>query len=160
MLPETMVNLYYYGAPLRSTLLRIWAKSKRVRIHTGLLVMERFEQADCLALTKYDYSSDNSCPWGVDLPMTASLCGCWGKQGSWKHVHSKIEFGERFLFLRSTCCRMELHIAIFLGSRRIVQVHGAHVAVEDWDPDRCSFTFDPSRMVVMRVSVRESIIAC
>jgi hypothetical protein len=154
MLPEVLVDLYYYGSPLKSTLLRIWAKSKRVRIHTGLLVMERSQQRDRLVITKYEYCSDNSRPCGVDLPMTESLCGCWGKGGSWKHIYSKIKFGERFLYLRSTCCQTELHLAIFLGPRRVVQIHGAHVAIEDWDYDQGRFTFDPARMVVMRVSVR------
>lgn len=161
ILPELFVELYYFGSPFRSSILRVWAKSPVARTHTGLLVMERSDRVqETLHVTRFEHAPPNSRPLGVDLPEVTSLCDCWKRQDKddahdprWNRHHQSMGHGEIFLFFRSTCCNVELHVAIFPGFRRQVQAHGVLIAEEVWDEKLQRFTFDFSDMVKMQVSV-------
>jgi hypothetical protein len=153
MLPELFVHMYYFGAPLQSALLRVWAKSRQLRVHTGLLIIQRPRRGEEVEAIRLTYAPDSSKPMGMDLPMTASVCGCWDKESRWQAVHRHHRHGEDFQYLRSTCCGTELHIAVFNEHRRRIHVHGTTVYVERWDAHSSRFPFDTSRMVAMRVSV-------
>lgn len=153
MLPDLFIQLYYYGLGFQSSVLRVWAKSRQVRVQTGLLTIERSRCRTKLELRQFTWAPEVLCPLGVPLPDTPSLCGCWHLNSDWRRIYGHNKFGEMFLYLRSTCCQTELHVAIFLGPRQTMRMHGTTVAVEIWDEDTECFPFDWSRMVVMRTSV-------
>ncbi|CUA74691.1 hypothetical protein RSOLAG22IIIB_05658 [Rhizoctonia solani] len=151
--PELFVHLYYFGSPLRSSLLRTWAKSEEARQHTGLLLMDRpTGRNQPFAVSKFEHAP-TSRPFGVDLPMVPSICGCWDKHPHhWSPRHTSEAFGERFLFYTSSCCSLELHVAIYTDRRIVFEAHGTTIMEEKWDPGAESFSFDPMTMVCMKVS--------
>jgi hypothetical protein len=147
------VQLFYFGGPLVSSLLRIWAKSREVRPHTGIIVMERSKRLETLVVTKYEHAPVHLRPVGIDLPVPTHLCGCKEDSFEWREVFVDNRFGERFSFLRSKCCKMELHVAVFLGPRQILNMHGTTIVKEIWNPSAEAFLFDRSRMFTIRASV-------
>ncbi|CAE6436412.1 unnamed protein product [Rhizoctonia solani] len=149
ILPELFVHLYYFGAGFKSSLLRVWAKSTSARVHTGFIIMDRQHFNDSLAVSKFEYAAHSIRPYGFQLPLPESLCGCWGQNADWKLRHMSSNFGESFYFLRSSCCARELHVAIFKDRRTTIKKHGTTIMQEDWDESKKNFTFDPSRMVHM-----------
>lgn len=157
MLPDLFVHLYYNGTAFKSTLTRIWAKCRPVRLHTGLLVMERRSRGAKLEVERFLFAPKDSRPLGVELPTPRSLCGCWDRPGQWVGVYSHAKFSEHFSFLRSTCCRIELLVAIFLGPRHAIHIHGTTIAVETWDMETGAFPFNRFRMVAMRASVSSDL---
>ncbi|CAE6434939.1 unnamed protein product [Rhizoctonia solani] len=152
--PELFVNLYYFGLPLRSSLLRTWAKSEEAREHTGFLVMERAAGRNKpFGVSKFEHAP-NSRPFGIDLPMAPSVCGCWDKSPHhWSLRHSSNAFGERFSFYISSCCSLELHVAIYTDRRTVFNAHGTMIMEEKWDPASERFSFDPITMVCMKISI-------
>jgi hypothetical protein len=151
--PDLFVQLYYYGTMFQSALLRAWAKSRQVRVHTGLLMMERSKHQMELEVRKFLFAPEKTSPLGVAFPLAQSVCGCWNVPGEWQWVHQHTRFGELFVYMRSTCCQVELQVAVFLGSRQTIRAHGTTIAVERWDKVRERFPFTQSEMVVMRTSV-------
>jgi hypothetical protein len=159
--PELFVHLYYFGSPLRSSLLRTWAKSEEARQHTGFLVMERPNGRNKpLVVSKFEHAPTYR-PFGFDLPMVPSLCGCWDKHPHhWSLRHSSSAFGEQFSFYISSCCSMELHIAIYTDRRTVFDAHGTTIMEEKWDPVSERFSFDPMTMVCMKISVSTVVQLC
>lgn len=153
ILPELFVHAYYFGANFRSSLLRVWAKSTTARTHTGFIIMDRQRVEDKLSVSKVQHGPHSVRPYGVQLPIPESLCGCWDKQADWRFRHGSRNFGEKFYFFRSSCCAHELHMAIYEDCRKIRTVHGATIVEEDWDESKKNFTFNPARMVHMVQSV-------
>ena len=153
ILPELFVHTYYFGASFKSSLLRVWAKSATARTHTGFIIMDRQRLEDKLSVSKVQHGAHSIRPYGVQLPIPESLCGCWGKEADWRLRHASSKFGEKFYFFRSSCCARELHMAIFENCRTIRNVHGTTIVEEDWDGLKKNFTFDPAQMVRMVQSV-------
>ncbi|KAF8595565.1 hypothetical protein BDV93DRAFT_574727 [Ceratobasidium sp. AG-I] len=159
ILPELFVELYYFASPFKSSMLRVWAKSLVARTHTGLLIMERSNRAmEELYVSRFENAPPSARPIGVDLPEVTSLCGCRGTENDeannarWKRLHASTAFGEAFFFFRSTCCGVELHVAIYLDFRRVLQAHGITFVEEAWDRELQRFSFDESDMVVLKIS--------
>lgn len=157
VLPELFVELYYFASPFRSSVLRVWAKSAVTRIHTGLLIMERSDRlTEGLHVSRFEHAPTNTRPIGVDLPDVTSLCACsklGNNDAKWKCHHSSDAYGEGFYFFRSSCCRLELHVAIYKDRRCIRRAHDIIFVEEEWDWDLQRFTFDSSDMVCMKASV-------
>lgn len=159
--PELFIHLYYFSAPLRSSLLRTWAKSPEARAHTGFIVIDRSHWSEGLpSVTKFEHAPHTSRPLGFDLPLIPSICGCWNKHALWKSRHASTAFGEQFCFYRSSCCSLELHLAIFTDKRTLLHAHGTTIMQEPWDPSTRNFSFDELRMVHMRVSVSIPSFCC
>ncbi|KAF8597010.1 hypothetical protein BDV93DRAFT_513685 [Ceratobasidium sp. AG-I] len=155
-LPELFLELYYFSSPLRSAALRVWAKSRETRAHTGLLLMERSDwKTESLYVSRFEHAPPESRPIGVRLPMVDSLCGCWDSEGTWSRRYQSKNHGEHFFYYGSTCCSVELHIAIYEGRRQILNAHGTTIVEETWDSEQKKFTFDRARMVTMLLSGRE-----
>ncbi|KAF8595553.1 hypothetical protein BDV93DRAFT_564255 [Ceratobasidium sp. AG-I] len=154
--PELFVELYYYSTPLRSALLRCWAKSREARSHTGLILMAKSDQDSRLIVSRFEYGAKSVRPHGVYLPMPASICGCWDKSPRWKPHYDSISHGERFYFLVSTCCRLELHLAVFVGDRRVIEMHGTTIVEEPWRSQKDKFDLDDPDNVSWRVSKARS----
>ncbi|KAG9083825.1 hypothetical protein FRC06_004357, partial [Ceratobasidium sp. 370] len=73
-MPELFAQLYYFGAPLRSALLRTWGKSLEARAHTGLVIMDRKHwEGEELTVTKFEHAPQSTRPFGFELPMVPSL---------------------------------------------------------------------------------------
>lgn len=153
MLPRLFLQLYYNGFGFQSSLLQVWAKAQQVRVHTGLLTMERSRCRTQLELKQFMFAPENSRPLGVSLPHTPTLCGCQDLSSRWKPVYRRDKFGEQFIFLRSSCCQTELYVAIFRAHCQTLKRHGTTIAVEVWDEDAGCFPFDWSRLVKMTASV-------
>ncbi|KAG9103188.1 hypothetical protein FRC06_011845 [Ceratobasidium sp. 370] len=152
ILPELFAQLYYFGSPFRSTLLRTWVKSGDARAHTGLIVMQRARLGDTLSVSRFEHAPSTSRPVGFDLPMIPSLCGCWNKDNLWDCRHVSFKFGEQFYFLRTSCCSFELHVAIYKGPRKLLDAYGTTIMEEPWHEETKNFAWDPSRMVRMKIS--------
>lgn len=58
--------------------------------------------------------------------------------------------------LHSTCCKTELQVAIYVGKRVTLLMHGAIVTEEGWDPVSESFPFTEYNNVAMKVFVSAS----
>ncbi|KAG9125641.1 hypothetical protein FRC07_006795 [Ceratobasidium sp. 392] len=154
ILPELFVHLYYFGAPFAGSLLRTWAKSPEARQHTGFILMDRPSWGKGpLEVSKLEHAPHASRPLGFELPMIPSLCGCWDQSPRWAVIHTSEKFDELFCFFTSTCCSLELHIAIFKGNRNTFNAHGTIIMQEVWDLATERFTFDPLTMVEMKVSM-------
>ncbi|KAG9093505.1 hypothetical protein FS749_014267 [Ceratobasidium sp. UAMH 11750] len=154
VIPELFAQLYYFGSPFRSSLLRTWVKSPDARAHTGLIVMQRASFSESLSVNRFEHAPSTSRPIGVDLPMIPSLCGCWNRDNLWDCRHISFKFGEQFYFLRTSCCAFELHIAIYKGPRKLLDAYGTTIMEEPWNKETKSFLWDISRMVLMQFSVR------
>ncbi|KAG8774396.1 hypothetical protein FRC12_001992 [Ceratobasidium sp. 428] len=76
--PEMFVHLFYFGAPLRSALLRTWAKSFDARQQTGLLGMDRVHwRAGPLDVRKIEHAPFNSRPYHMSY-RSPRLCAAVG----------------------------------------------------------------------------------
>lgn len=152
--PELFIQLYYFAALLRSSLLRMWAKSPEVRTHTRFIIMDRLHWlSGPLNVVKLEHVPHTSCPFRFDLPLLPSLCGCWDKHALWKSQYASTTFSEQFCFYHLSGCSFELHLTILTGKRILLQAHGTTIMQEPWDPVTKNFSFDDTRMVHMQVSV-------
>jgi hypothetical protein len=155
ILPELFVNLYYFGAPLRPTLYKVWGKSEEVMTHTGLLTIDRNAQEAPFTITHLIYAPRISRPLGVQLPIATTICGCncAPADGSWIFQQEYQNGRESIFSYRSSCCRVVLHVAIFPGRRRMVNRNDMTFVEEDWNPETRSLDFKESTMVRMKVYV-------
>jgi hypothetical protein len=152
ILPELFVNMYYFGAGLEASLMRVWGKSKDVRTHTGLVVMERSPES-VFNIKSIMYSPLNSRPFGVQLPLRHTICGCTEGNGKWVYkteIQNRIEV---VFIYRSSCCQVELQVGIHPAQRRMVKAHEATFTEEWWDPASESFRFTDSGNVRMKIFV-------
>ncbi|QRV80709.1 ATPase [Ceratobasidium sp. AG-Ba] len=127
MLPELMLNLYYFGRDLRDSIYKVWGRSDEARDHTGLLVMDR------------DHSALR-----------------YRKPGPFADAHArptevKEHKREALFAYKSLCCGLELHLAVFLSRLRCTIRNELPFTEEDWDPETSSFHFNPATMVRMTV---------
>lgn len=156
ILPELFMQLYYNGLPLKSSLLRIWATSKRARVHTDLFVVDRPEFGAKISVQKYSYAANNR-PWSIDLPVGRSFCACASKEeeSQWRQLPltSKLRFGEHFACYRSKCDHADLQIAIYVEGFELRSVRGTQVLLQDYDFDLRCFPFDTHDRFCMKVSV-------
>jgi hypothetical protein len=151
--PELFVELYYHAIPFRSALLRCWAKSRGARSHTGLILMAKSDQDSRMAISRFEYAATSVRPQGVYLPMPGSICGCRSGNPRWKPLYDAEGHGEHFYFFVSSCCRLELHLAVFNGDRKIHEMHGTTIVEELWTPEKVRFGLDDPDSVSWRVSV-------
>ncbi|QRV85120.1 ATPase [Ceratobasidium sp. AG-Ba] len=124
ILPELMLNLYYFGRDLRDSIYKVWGQSDEARVHTGLLVM--------------------------DPDLSASP---YPKHGLFVDAHVlPTEHKREALFAyKSLCCGLELHLAVFISRLRQTIRNELPFTEEDWDQETSSFGFNPSTMVRMTV---------
>ena len=158
ILPELFTQLYYNGLPLRSSLLRVWARSKRARVHTDLFVIDRIAPAARPLVQKYMYAPESSRPWGIDLPVSYSFCACSKENNSrWKKIFwaPKLKFGEQLVCYRSECGHVDLRIAIFTKdvTKCLRQASGTFVLLQDYSRDLCCFPFDGYDRFQMKISL-------
>ncbi|KAG8720298.1 hypothetical protein FRC09_009791 [Ceratobasidium sp. 395] len=150
ILPELFVNLYYFGVGLENSVLRIWGKSTGVRKHTGILLMERPGRGYSFNVKKYMHSPTSSRPYGVELPDVTTICGC-RSDAKWRY---KTEIQNRlevvFVF-RSTCCGVELQVAIHPTHRRRIKMYDTTMTEEFWHYATESFLFTERENVAMRI---------
>ncbi|KAG9097263.1 hypothetical protein FRC06_007756, partial [Ceratobasidium sp. 370] len=152
LLPELFVNLYYFGAGLRASLLRVWGKSQEGRKHTGLLVMERPDAGSAFHVSKIMHSPPKSCPFGVPLPLVHALCGC-PEGGKWNYKAERQNGRETVFVFRASCCQVELQMAVFPGRHHILTAHDTTFTEEDWNSDTKRFDFVESEMTRFKVFV-------
>ncbi|KAG8739115.1 hypothetical protein FRC10_006113 [Ceratobasidium sp. 414] len=148
--PELFLNLYYFGAKLRASLLRVWGKSRETRLHTGILVMERPTSNSAFCVSKLMHSARSQRPLGVDLPVASSLCGCPEGNATWTFKTEKQNGRETVFVYRSSCCQVELQVAVFASKRRSFIEHGTTFTEEAWNPTAHSFDFQERTMVQMK----------
>lgn len=155
VLPEVFINLYYFGAPLRPSLYKVWGNSEEVRRHTGLLTIDRNAQDAVFSVTHMIHSPRVSRPLGVQLPIATTICGCnWDPvDGSWLFATEHQNGQESIFSYRSSCCGVVLHAAIFPGRRRSVRRNDTLFTEEDWNPETRNMEFKESTMVRMKVYV-------
>ncbi|EUC59160.1 hypothetical protein RSOL_299120, partial [Rhizoctonia solani AG-3 Rhs1AP] len=123
MLPELFVHLYYFGAPFRASVLRVWAVDREARAHTGIVTLERVNPKDAFRVI-FDVR--------------------------WKLVKRMDGFGdEKIVVLNTTCCQTQLRVAISPGRRREFTMHGTTVTEETWDHETMTFEFTEYNMVAM-----------
>jgi hypothetical protein len=152
ILPELFVNLYYFGAGLEASLMRVWGKSKDVRTHTGLVIVQQTPGAS-FNIKAIMYSPSNSRPFGVQLPLVHTICGCTEGTGKW-NFKTEIQNRIKVVFIyRSSCCNVELQVGIHPAQRRIVKIHDATFTEEGWDLATQSFRFTDSANVRMKIFV-------
>lgn len=146
--PELFVQLYYNSAPLKSSLLRVWAKSKRARFHTDLLVMDQVPGKGEISIQKWTYAPEASRPWGIDLPDPASFCSCTGNnwRSRWKRIGNppKPRFGECFYRYRSGCKHSDVAVAIFVEGLKAIPVDGTQIVIQGYDHGQKTFPLDRS----------------
>ncbi|KAG9102124.1 hypothetical protein FS749_015707 [Ceratobasidium sp. UAMH 11750] len=148
--PELFLNLYYFGSELRASLLRVWGKSREVRLHTGLLVMERPNPNSVFSVSKVMHSPLSHRPLGVDLPVASSVCGCPEDLARWNFKTEKQNVRETVFLYRSSCCQVELQVAVFADKRRSFLEHGTTFTEEVWNPVTRTFDFQERAMVRMK----------
>jgi hypothetical protein len=159
MLPELFVHLYYFGAPFRASILRIWAVNREARAHTGIVLMDRLKRDEAFRVSKFIHSPTNRRPLGVDLPEPTTVCGCDDSDAGWKSVKTLAGFGDEKIFIfDSTCCQMRLEVAIKLGRRNELKMHGTTVTEEVWNYESMSFEFTEFNMVAMKTLVSLSLV--
>ncbi|KAG8719759.1 hypothetical protein FRC09_010664 [Ceratobasidium sp. 395] len=153
--PELFVHLFYFGAPFQSSVLRTWAKSYDARQQTGLVIMDRAHWRDGpLGVQKIEHAPYISSPYGHDLPMIPSLCGCWDQAPHhWRLRFSDSDFGEWFGYYVSSCCAVELHVAVYTAHRTVRDIHGTTIVQEVWDSGSARFLFDSKTMICVEISV-------
>ncbi|QRW13064.1 hypothetical protein RhiLY_12063 [Ceratobasidium sp. AG-Ba] len=155
MLPELILNLCYYGRNLRDSIYKVWGLSDDAREHTGLLVMDRVSTSQPFSCAKLSYSPVCRRPLGYTLPEAWTICGCpCPPHGhlSWVLLKEVKEHKREALFAyKSLCCGFELQLAVFLNRLRSVVRDELPFTEEDWDPETCSFGFDPATMIRMTV---------
>ncbi|QRW13702.1 ATPase [Ceratobasidium sp. AG-Ba] len=155
ILPELMLNLYYFGRDLRDSIYKVWGQSDEARVHTGLLVMDRVLASQPFNCAKLSYSPVCSRPLGVTLPEAWTICGCPCPphgQLSWMLLKEVKEHKREALFAyKSLCCGLELHLAVFISRLRQTIRNELPFTEEDWDQETSSFGFNPSTMVRMTV---------
>ncbi|KAG8682301.1 hypothetical protein FRC09_016865 [Ceratobasidium sp. 395] len=150
ILPELFVNLYYFGAGLENSLLRIWGKSTGVRKHTGILLMERAGRGSEFNVKKYMHSPPASRPYGVELPVSNSICGC-RSDSKWRYKTEIQNRLEVVFVYRSSCCEVELQVAIHATHRRRIKMYDTTITEEFWHYATQSFLFTERENVAMRV---------
>ncbi|KAG8739121.1 hypothetical protein FRC10_006119 [Ceratobasidium sp. 414] len=156
LLPELFVNLYYFGTGLETALMSVWGKASDVRKHTGLFVMQRSQNGSEFDLKKVTHSPPRSCPFGVQLPVVDTICGCpEGAQWVYKtQLQNQIEVV--FVF-RSSCCGVELQVGIYPGRRRSLMLHDTTFTEETWHNPSQSFLFTESGNVRMKIFVSVNV---
>ncbi|KAG9125774.1 hypothetical protein FRC07_006276 [Ceratobasidium sp. 392] len=154
ILPELMLNLYYFGSELRYSLYKVWGRSEEVRKHTGILVMDRDAKDSSFRITKLLHSPSTSRPMGVDLPVYWSVCGCdssLNDDEAWVSRDKELVHGrESFFVYRSACCNVVLQVAIFPSRRRVIEKNDTLFTEEDWNAQTRRFDFQQSLMVRMK----------
>ena len=115
--------------------------------------MAKGDQDSQLTVRRFEYGAKSVQPQGVHLPMPASICGCWGKTPRWRPHYDSRSHKEHFYFFVSTCCRLELHLAVFVGDRKTIEMHGTTIVEELWTPEKDKFGLDDPDTVSWRVSV-------
>ncbi|KAG8713770.1 hypothetical protein FRC11_011061, partial [Ceratobasidium sp. 423] len=135
MLPEIFVNLYYFGAPLESTLFRVWGKSK-----------------EHLEVRKIEYAPRSSRPLGVCLPLLHTICGCLeGADAEWAFKKELQNSPEVIFIYRSRCCGVELQVGIHPNERRQLVYHEVSFIMESWNRAKGKFNFHEARSVRMKI---------
>ncbi|KAG8795542.1 hypothetical protein FRC12_012981 [Ceratobasidium sp. 428] len=150
LLPELFVNIYYFGVGLENSVLRIWGKSTGLRRHTGILLMEQPTRGSTFNVKKYMHSPPASRPFGVELPVATTLCGCQS-EARWRYKTEKQNGLEVVFLYRSACCGLDLQVAIHPNHRRRVKMYDTTMTEEHWHRATQSFLFTERENVSMRV---------
>jgi hypothetical protein len=124
--------------------------------------MERAHSEAGFRISKLVHAARNERPLGVDLPAAHTLCGCQEDASQWKYLGEHLGFGETVFRYSSSCCQVELQVAVFPGRRRTVLDNDTTFTEEDWDASTSSFSFVESQMVRMKVyvSTHHRLAAC
>lgn len=157
MFPEFFLHLYYNSLPFQKSLRLVWAKSKRARFHTDLLVINRSRGSREISIEKILYAPKASRPWGIHLPTTGSLCGC-KSDVRWKlrWTKPKQEYGELFFLYRSSCAHTEIAVAVFVDGLKSIQVDGTLIVVQHYDTHLGGFPLDRHDRFRIKAAVRVS----
>jgi hypothetical protein len=154
ILPEVLLNLYYFCSDIRASFYRVWGKSVEARYHTGLLFIDRKASHEHFSITKVLHAPDKHRPYGVILPDPSSICGCDANKTKWVYKTDMVHGAEVFFAYSSSCRHTDLHVAVYPGNRRLIQKWGTQFIEESWDQTTHSFTFRESSMVRMITLVR------
>ncbi|KDN38058.1 hypothetical protein RSAG8_09743, partial [Rhizoctonia solani AG-8 WAC10335] len=157
LFPELFVNIYYFGAALEPSLLRIWAKSKEFRSHTGLITMDRPDLQSDMMVKLFLYAPVASRPFGVQLPLVHTVCGCQVGKSEWVFKKEKGNEIEKAYFYISSCCGVQLEARIHPDQRREITNYQVRYIVEPWDIKKRCFTFNMSDNVGMEVQLEARI---
>ncbi|KDN36754.1 hypothetical protein RSAG8_10618, partial [Rhizoctonia solani AG-8 WAC10335] len=151
LLSELFINIYYFGAALEPSLLQIWAKSKQIRVHTGLVIVDRPDLSSEMSAKMILYAPVASRPLGVTLPLVYAVCGCSDGGGVWEFKKEVENHIETVFIYRASCCRVELQVGIHPADRRQRTDHEVRFTVEPWDISKGRFTFNESDNVRMKI---------
>ncbi|KAG9080276.1 hypothetical protein FRC06_006841 [Ceratobasidium sp. 370] len=161
--PEMFVKFYYNSLPLKTSLLGVWSKSKEVREHTNLLVIENPGNERTRTISKYTYAPLSSRPWGLDLPVARSFCMCSPRDGDvyWKRISHQTPkagkqskrpaFGEHFVIMQTSCKHARLYIAVFHEGFETLDIGGTTIVRQEFDLSLGAFPLDMRSRVCKRV---------
>ncbi|KAG8722671.1 hypothetical protein FRC08_014416 [Ceratobasidium sp. 394] len=150
LLPDLFVHLYYFGAGLDAALMSVWGKASDARKHTGLFVMQRPQNSSEFDLKKILYSPPKSSPFGVQLPVAGSICGC-PQDSRWDYKTQLENRIELVFVFQCSRCKVELQVGIYPGRRRSFVFHDATFTEEIWDRPSKTFLFAESGNVRMKI---------
>lgn len=158
MMPELFVQLYYNSTPFKKALLQVWAKSKRARFHTDLLVIDGPRDGAHQSIQKWIFAPEKSRPWGIDLPAANTLCGCPAIQAGWKsrYQNNSGKYGEYFHCFTSRCGHSEIAVAVFTEGQKQVDIGGTHVVMHDFDVSKNRFPMNGHDYYKIRAAVSVS----
>jgi hypothetical protein len=162
ILPELFCQLYYNCLPLTSSLLRVWATSKRARAHSDLLVINRACKVQEFSVLKLCYAPYASRPWSLDLPLAQSFCNCRGGSSNeprWNRTHIKESTANRehFACYRSSCLHTDLQIAVFAEGFTMKEVNGTTVVLQKYNQRTRMFPLDTRNAYKIKVTLVSSL---
>ncbi|KAG9127547.1 hypothetical protein FRC07_012425 [Ceratobasidium sp. 392] len=158
--------LFYNSQSFLPSVLRVWSKSKEVREHTNLIVIQNPGDPQSRTVEKYSYAPQSTRPWGLDLPTPSSLCGCSddgsAEQDRWKYDPRRklnlnnlpLKFGEHFSVLTPNCRHTLLYVAVFFKDFKPLQISGTIVVKQAYRYDLGSFPLDLYSRFRMRYTKR------
>lgn len=144
---------------VKSALLRSWLKQPRAHEHTNIYVFLK-ENSGGVTCESWIHAPEHQKPWGIELPTIDCICSCTPSSGGlsfWRkkyHRPTKVA-GEVYYFFATSCCKYELHLAVFVESQTLLRRHGTEVFVMPINADG-EQGFDYYTMVDMQFRVSES----
>ncbi|KAG8706921.1 hypothetical protein FRC08_000791 [Ceratobasidium sp. 394] len=158
MLPNLVAQTQFIQFELEPALLRCWLKTPRVRDHTDLYVLTRKSREEAVKASVWIHAPTWRRPWGIELPALLCVCSCAavsGKSSGWvkRYGRTATEFGEVYLFFSTSCCRHELHLAIYTGTLKLLDRHGTNVVFAPLD-DNGRREFNYAEMCTIKRCVR------
>jgi hypothetical protein len=150
----TQAEFLQYG--IEDALQRSWLKLPRALEHTDLYFFRKETPGSAAVGTLWTHTPHVFRPWGVDVPVASCVCSCAarGLKSFWYPPNTKASKvqGEVYYAFRTSCCKFELHLAIFTGSLRVLKHHGTEIVKSRMDEEG-NKEFNYSTMTCIKLKV-------